>query len=131
MSKLEQRITDILNTSKIRYQTEKQFRDLHGGWYRYDFYLPDLNILLEGDGAQHYQFTPIFHKKRSDFTKAQERDRIKNSYALSHNIKLYRIPYWDLENLMTFEDLCKPQYLVSSKFHNDIIWREHQKKKEP
>ena len=38
----------------------------------------------------------------ADFLKAKERDRIKNSYALSHNIKLYRIPYWEVENIKCF-----------------------------
>ena len=29
----------------------------------------------------------------------QKRDNIKNEYAISHNIPLVRIPYWEQENI--------------------------------
>jgi len=34
-----------------------------------------------------------------------ERDLKKNNYCLARGIKLYRISYWDLEDLKTYEDL--------------------------
>ena len=41
----------------------------------------------------------------------QERDRIKNEYALSHNIPLVRIPYWERDNI-TLEMIMGDQYLI-------------------
>ena len=127
-SKGEVKITSILTKEKIKFVREKQFKDLRSGLYRYDFYLPVQNILIEFNGAQHYAFTPYFHKNRSDFLKAQERDRRKMSYALAHRIPLYCIPYWDLETLHSFKDLLRAPYLVTSKFHNDEAWRLQKKK---
>ena len=104
-SKGEQHIVELLSKNSTAFEREKIFKDCYNGLYRYDFYLPTLNIVIEYNGQQHYQFIKIFHKKKSDFTKAQERDRRKIQYCLAHNIKLYIIPYWEADHLKTFEDL--------------------------
>ena len=41
MSKGEDKIVDILNKSKIKYEREKTFSDLKHGKFRYDFYFKD------------------------------------------------------------------------------------------
>lgn len=130
MSSLERVIYNILIKEKIPFEREKQFKDCYNGYYRYDYYLPRQNIILEVNGTQHYEYTKIFHKKRADFTKAKERDRRKISYCLAHNIPIYIIPYWEIENLKTFKDIISEKFRATSKFHNDLIWREHQKSKE-
>ena len=120
-SSLEEHIMSVLKKEKIKFQREKTYPDLKQGWYRYDFFIPSLNFLIEIDGAQHYKFSKLFHKKRQDFLKAQERDRKKNSYALSHNIPLYRIPYFEIENINTFQDILQDKFLVKDKWHCDNV----------
>ena len=115
-SSLEEKIITILKKEKIKFQREKTYPDLKFGYYRFDFLLPQHNLLIEVDGAQH-------HKKRQDFLKAQERDRRKNSYALSHNIPLYRIPYFEIENINTFQDIIQDKFLVKNKWHCDNVAR--------
>lgn len=127
MSSFEQKIYKILCQENLSFVQEKTFDDLARGRYRFDFYIPSLNICLEINGLQHYQYTKMFHKKRSDFTKAQERDRKKISYCLAHNIHLYCIPFWEIDHLSTFQDIISEKFFVKSKFHNDLAWREHQK----
>ena len=122
-SSLEEHIISVLKKEKIKFQREKTYPDLKFGYYRFDFFLPQYNLLIEVDGAQHYKFSKIFHKKRQDFLKAQERDRRKNSYALSHNIPLYRIPYFEIENINTFQDILKDKFLVKDKWHCDNVAR--------
>lgn len=122
-SSLEEYIIKILQKEKIKFQREKTYPDLKFGYYRFDFFLPQYNLLIEVDGAQHYKFSKIFHKKRQDFLKAQERDRRKNSYALSHNISLYRIPYFEIENIHTFQDIFQDKFLVKDKWHCDNVAR--------
>lgn len=119
----------MLTKSNIKFQTEKTFPNLKKGLLRYDFYLTERHILIEYDGPQHFQRIPKFQPNKSDFTKQKERDRAKNSFALSHSIPLYRIPYWEFNESFTISNLFNPQYLVRTKFHNDNIWREHQKSK--
>ena len=127
-SKGEQKIIDILNRNKIKFEREISFEDLNGykkvplrfdfGIYRYG----KLICLLEMDGKQHYEFVKFFHKNLSGFKKQQEWDRRKNKYCLMNNIPLYRVPYWQLEDL-TLEKIFSPINRVTSKYHTDIIKR--------
>lgn len=125
ISKGEEKIIYILRNSNIDFIREKTFLDLKKGKYRFDFYLPLYNICIECDGPQHFEQINFFQKNRKDFLSAQERDRRKNSYCLAHNIKLYRIPYFDINNINTFNDLVKEKYLVRYKWHNDILQKRY------
>ena len=129
MSKLERVIYKILVKNDVNFVQEKVFKDLRNGLYRFDFYIPSKKICIEINGAQHYQYNKLFHKKRSDFTKAQERDRRKISYCLAHKIKIYCIPYWEVENIRMLEDIFQDKFLAISKFHNDEVWRNKRKEK--
>lgn len=123
MSSFEKVVRSILLESGVRFEQEKQFKDLYNGLYRFDFYLPEQNCVLEVNGGQHYVYTKQFYSNRSDFLKALERDRRKISYCLANDIKIYCIPYWEIENIKTFEDLFQDKFLAQSKFHNDEVWR--------
>ena len=76
------------------YIVEKTFDDLlHKNKLRFDFYIPEQNLLIEYDGEQH--FRPVAHFNGDvGFQKTQTRDRLKNEYAEKHGIRLIRIPYW-------------------------------------
>ena len=119
MSSYEEKIVKILKAAAIKFQREKTFSDLRGGKYRYDFYIPSTNTILEIDGQFH--FKPI--RGEQELKAQKERDRRKNSYALAHNIPLYRIPYWDLDNnsIKNYNNLIQKKYLVTSSWHNDRI----------
>ena len=127
MSKVEDRFAQIFISANIPYIREKTFPELKNGILRYDFYLPTFNILVEIDSMLHFKPIPKFHKSKTDFTHAQQNDRLKNSFALSHNIKLYRIPEWEFQNVKTFADIIQDKFLVTTKWWNDIIWREYLK----
>lgn len=92
----ERKISSILDEYQIQYECQKKFDDLKNiNSLRYDFYLPSFNTLIEYDGQYHYQ--PIISKE--SFEKGKMRDELKNDYALEHNIKLIRIPYWEYDNI--------------------------------
>ena len=120
-SSYEQQIIKILRASNVRFVREKTYEDLKGGRYRFDFYLPAYNCLIEADGIQHFKQVTKFQRTRADFLRQQEHDRQKNSYCLAHNIKLYRIPYWEFPNIVTLQDIFQSQFLVKSKWHNDYL----------
>jgi len=71
MSKIEEKFANIFKKAKINYVREKSFPDLKYGYLRYDFYLPDLNVLVEVDSMLHFKRIPKFHKNKHDFTHAQ------------------------------------------------------------
>ena len=123
MSKGEDYIVSLLRAAHVKFEREKTYPDLHGKRnvpLRFDFYLPDYQIHIEYDGIQHYQQISQFTNHKG-YLAARERDRKKNSYCLARNLKLYRIPYWELSTIHNFNDLFRPQYLVKSKFHNDYL----------
>lgn len=119
MSSYEGQIVAILLNEGINFKREYTFDDLKNGKYRYDFYLPERNILIEVDGQ--YHFTPV--RGEQELKAQKERDRLKNSYALAHKIKLYRIPYWILDDrqVQTYKDITSRKFLVTSKWHNDRL----------
>ena len=125
MSKCEEKIEYILQKQNMEYVREKTYYDLRYGKLRYDFYLPQQNILIEYDSELHFYQIPKFHKTQQDFKHAQENDRIKNSYALSHSIPLYRIPYWAFKDIHSFNDIIQEKYLVQNRWHNDTTYREY------
>lgn len=90
------KIKDILTQNNINFITEKtfptcKFPDTNAN-ARFDFYLPDYNILIEFDGIQH------FRKGDENFfsdslEKRQEHDKFKTQWCKNNNIILRRIPY--------------------------------------
>lgn len=118
-SSYEEHIISILKQNNIKFQREKTFSDLRKGKFRFDFFIPIENksILIEVDGE--YHFKPI--RGRKVLLKQQEHDRRKNSYCLANDIPLYRIPYWEIKNIKTLEDIFKKEFLVIDKWHNDNL----------
>ena len=125
MSKGEDRIQAILNKAKINFVREYHIHDLRNHLYRFDFYLPKGNIAIEYQGEQHYHYVAKFFKDRSAFLNAQERSRIKAAYCLAKGIKLYCIPFWEINNINTVRDIFQEKFLVQSKFHDDMVWSQY------
>lgn len=123
MSKLETKVAILLKEANIKYEREKTYSDLKMGKFRYDFYLPDLNIIIEVNGQQHYYEV---WGGRAGLLKQQENDRKKISYALANKIIMYSIPYWEIDKLETSDDLFNKKFLTRDKWFNDKIWREYQ-----
>lgn len=113
-SKGEAVIQKILQENNIEYEKEKTFGNLKGekGWaYRYDFYLPDYNRLIEYDGEQHFDYTGSGWNTKENFEKVQQSDKVKNEYAQNHSIDLVRIPYMELKNI-SLNMILGEQYLI-------------------
>lgn len=127
MSKGEQLIKSILENENVRYQQEKVFTDLRNGKMRFDFFLPELEILIEVDGEGHFQWIKKFYKNQQEFNHAKQNDRYKNSFALAHGYQLYRIPYWEINNIKIFSDITQDKFRVATLWHNDIVYREYLK----
>jgi hypothetical protein len=124
MSKLETKVAKLLKENNISYEREKTYKDLKLGQFRFDFFLPEQNAIIEVNGQQHYYEV---WGGRAGLLKQQENDRRKISYALANKIKMYTIPYWEIDNLHTAEDLFKDSFKVMDKWFNDKIWKEYQK----
>lgn len=115
-------ITDLLKNNNIFFETEYVFNDLlsDAGYHlRFDFAILDnhgeIKRLIEYDGKQHFQPIGIFGGQEY-FDKLQYHDVLKNQYAISHNIPLVRIPYYEINNI-TLNDLLNNKYLIKGD-HN-------------
>lgn len=107
----EQKIASKLIENHVKFETQKTFPQLIGDAGRnlaFDFYLTELNVLIEFDGPQHY--------KKTNYTtdKTIKYDKQKNEMCLSQNIPLFRIPYSDLSLIdnYTIEDILSTKYRV-------------------
>ena len=70
---------------------------------RFDFYLPDLNTIIEYDGEHHFKENKYFGEGNLEYITVN--DEIKNQYCIDNKIKLIRIPYWKfdvIENILNF-----------------------------
>lgn len=101
ISKSEVEIERILKENNINFEQQFIFDDLmsdKGGVLRFDFGIlegNELKFLLEYDGEFHYK--KLYEGQ--DLEGQMVRDKKKNKYCKDKNIKLYRIPYWERENL--------------------------------
>ena len=118
----EQVIENILKEHNIPYLMDtayfKDLRMANNGIGRYDFIILDENSLpirlIEFDGIQHFQPSSHFPNATKLFEYTQINDKIKNEYALSHNLPLVRIPYTELCNL-NLDILMNNKYLIGAE----------------
>lgn len=122
MSKGENKIVDILNRARVKYVREKSFSNLKHGLFRYDFYISDLGgrpVIIEYNGEQHYHYVKAFYKNSVEWRKMQEHDRRKISYALANDIDIYLIPFWELKNIHTLNDILQDKFKAKTRWKND------------
>lgn len=98
-TKGEKSISDILNKYNIKFKTQYRFDDCRFKQILYfDFYLPQYNCCIEFDGQQHFEIIEWFGGF-DGLVEGKIRDTIKNIYCKNNNIKLIRIPYYDLNKI--------------------------------
>lgn len=93
-SKGEIIIGKFLSARNILFHKEFIFPDLPLA--RFDFYIPEKNMIIEYDGQQHYETIECWGGEEA-LKEIQKRDTIKNIYCINNNISLIRIPYYDFD----------------------------------
>ena len=58
-----------------------------------DFFIPELMLIIEAHGRQHYQYCSFFHKDKMDFLNAKKRDLDKIEWCEINNIKIAVLPF--------------------------------------
>lgn len=95
-SKGEKFIACVLDKYDIEYLREYKIPET-GYKYEYDFYLPKLNILIEFQGEQHYEFNNFFHRTEEDFSNQIHRDILKRELAKKAKMRLLEVSYKHLK----------------------------------
>lgn len=101
-SKGEERIAKFLKDNNIEFK--RQYRIVPNDLFcatklfKVDFYLTELNIIVEYNGEQHYM--PISHFGGvQKYEKQHERDLVLRQYCIDNKIKLIEIPYTEFDNI--------------------------------
>ena len=94
-SRGESVIFNYLTENNISFETEKKFQLL--GQKRFDFYIEELNMIIEYDGIQHFKPVKFFGKE--SFRQTQINDKIKNEFCKEQGINLLRIPYTEFNSI--------------------------------
>lgn len=94
-SMFENTVKVILEEEFDNVEYQKEFKGLVGitGYpLRVDFYLPDLNLVIEADGSQHKDVNHPWANSNPNGSISQY-DDIKNSFFNDNEIRIIRIPY--------------------------------------
>ncbi|MGL4948140.1 MAG: hypothetical protein ACRC42_02020 [Mycoplasma sp.] len=89
-------ISKFLNDNNIAFEQQKTFdgcKNIKN--LRFDFYIEQLNTVIEYDGEFHYET----FGNMTNLEYVQNNDNIKNVYCATNNITIIRIPYWEKENI--------------------------------
>lgn len=104
-SKGEMLIGQILQELNIEYIPQKTFHTCRfpdsNALARFDFYIPSLNILIEYNGIQHYEYKQSGWNTKENFQSTIKRDSFKWYWCEDNNIKLIIIPYTDINKIDT------------------------------
>jgi len=104
-SRGEKQIEFLLRELEIEYEHQKKFPEL-SMYYRYDFFIPSINTIIEYNGIQHYEPIEHFGGIKS-LKKTQKRDKIKKQYCLDNGINYEIIRYDEDTKLRVLEILEK------------------------
>ena len=95
------------------------------GEHRYDFYLPQYNVILETHGGQHYTG---WNKKEEDLLQQQENDRYKRELAIGNGI--LNENYHEIDCRHSSLEWCKPNIektlsnYIDMSILTDEDWKE-------
>lgn len=100
-SKGEKRIRKFLKTQEFKFKAQHAWEDCRLERLLYfDFYLPEINSVIEYHGKQHYEPVEIFGGEER-FKLQQLRDKIKKDYCISKGIGYIEISY-EVEDIEDF-----------------------------
>ena len=107
ISSMEHKVKLILQQNNISFETQKRFKECKDNkTLPFDFYIPELNLLIELQGGQHFKPVNYFGGEDS-FLKLIGHDLIKEDFCEREGYKLLQIAYY--ENL-------------KQRINEEIVW---------
>ena len=119
-SKGEKAIMEYFKTTNINYIKEHK---IDGFKYRFDFYIPELNVVVEYDGHHHFKSIDIWGGDKY-LEKTLRIDKAKEVICKKNEIALIRIPYTAFDNLydiLSRQLSLRFNYRVNGVFYKNII----------
>ena len=97
-SKGEQKIIRFLLDKNLAFENEKSFNWQSNQLRRYDFYIPEFNLICEYNGEQHYKENNLFSLS---LNQQQAIDKEKQEEAIKQGYNYLIIGYFDYDNIET------------------------------
>lgn len=124
MSIGEKTMVALAKINKVEIIKEKTFKDLktnNNKPYRFDFYLPYHNTIIEIHGEQHYKVSDTSPWTKLQVTKS--RDSIKEEYCKDNKINFIKIDNKnnDIDSVIKGIEKSNVSYLFTVKNKKDII----------
>jgi len=79
-SKLQRQVSALLSTHLGQYTIRENYRPEWLGGLELDFYIEELEVGIEVQGRQHFEYTPMFHASYGAFLEQKERDEQKATW---------------------------------------------------
>lgn len=95
-SKGEIKIKKFLEKNNILYETQKRFKELPR--LSFDFYVPDVNLLIEYQGEQHFHLIKHFGGD-GKYKKQIKNDNLKRIFCKNNNYILLEIGYMEYNSI--------------------------------
>lgn len=90
------KLSEIIDVMFPFAEKEKKFDDcVYKKMLPYDRYIPELNLLIEYDGEQHFKYIEFMHKTNDAYNAMVIRDSIKTKYAIDKGFNFIRIAYFE------------------------------------
>ncbi len=94
MSKLSDEVYDKFKEWYPHFTIKKEhYVNYKGSRLFFDFFVKELNLLIECQGQQHYSFNKHFHGDRDAFLESKKRDNLKIQYAEENYMAFMPIRY--------------------------------------
>jgi len=102
VSKIADEVLDFIKSNLGLYIVKKEhYVSYRGVKLFFDFFLPELGLLVEVQGEQHDRFVPHFHVDREGFLAYKKRDRLKKEWATQQGLTLLELRKQDLKGMTT------------------------------
>ena len=101
-SKGETSISNYLKKNNYKFHIQFKFKDCKNKKpLPFDFWIPELNLLIEYQGIQHFEQCGFgsSNDKVKMLSNVIKRDNIKRNYCINNNINFIEIPYYEFDNI--------------------------------
>lgn len=107
---MEDQIEKLLESGSFSFIRNKRFQKLNPR-LSFDFYLPNLNTVIECQGLQHFEPVEWFGGERA-YSRQKENDLLKSEFCKNNNLELYyytkekyRLKFQTLNGRELFSDI--------------------------
>lgn len=99
-SKGETAVAKFLTQHHIQFIQEKSFDNCRAKRVlRFDFFLPDLNLLIEYQGQHHYAPINKYRRAKRTHEMTKAHDKIKRQFVSENNFNFLEIHYKDFKKI--------------------------------